>query len=113
MGSGFTGESRKHTMIYAALWLFDSVIDLYIFVVFVAVIMSWLTSFNIVNPRSPIVMQIERILYALTDPALRPIRRVIPSIGGLDLSPIVLFLLLGFIRRLVDNLVLGHTLLSI
>ncbi len=100
-------------MIDALLWLFNQVVGLYIFVVFAAVVMSWLTSFNIVNPRSPIVMQIERILYALTDPALRPIRRVIPSIGGLDLSPIVLLLLISFIQRLVNNLVIGHALLSI
>ncbi len=100
-------------MIDAALWLFNAVIQLYIMVVFAAVIMSWLTGFNVVNPRSPIVMQIDRILYALTDPALRPIRRVVPSIGGLDLSPIILFLLLGFFQRLVNNIVLGHALLSI
>lgn len=100
-------------MISALLWLFDSVIELYITVVIVAVVMSWLTAFNIVNSRNPVVMQIDRILYALTDPALRPIRRVIPSLGGLDISPIILFLLLGFIRRLVDNLVLGHALFSI
>lgn len=86
-------------MIAALLWLFDSVIELYITVVIVAVVMSWLTAFNIVNARNPVVMQIDRILYALTDPALRPIRRVIPALGGLDISPIILFLLLGFIRR--------------
>jgi YggT family protein len=100
-------------MIDVVLWLFDTAIDLYIFVVFVTVIMSWLTAFNIVNPRSPVVMQVERILHALTDPALRPIRRVIPSLGGLDISPIILFLLLGFVRRLVDNVVGGHALFSI
>ena len=100
-------------MIGALLWLFNSVIGLYIFVVFLAVIMSWLTAFNIVNPRSPIVMQIERILYALTEPALRPIRRVLPSLGGLDLSPIVLFLILGFIQRLVNNIVGGLPFYSI
>ena len=100
-------------MIGAALWLFNTVIGLYIMVVFIMVIMSWLTALNIVNPRSPIVMQIERILYALTDPALRPIRRVIPSVGGLDLSPIVLFLILGFIQRLVNNIVVGLPFYSI
>jgi YggT family protein len=100
-------------MIGALLWLFNSVIGLYIFVVFLAVIMSWLTAFNIVNPRSPIVMQIERVLYALTEPALRPIRRVLPSLGGLDLSPIVLFLILGFIQRLVNNIVGGLPFYSI
>ncbi|QUD87697.1 YggT family protein [Phenylobacterium montanum] len=100
-------------MIDAVLWLFNAVVGLYIFVVFVAVIMSWLTAFNIVNPRSPIVMQIERILYALTDPALRPIRRVIPSLGGLDISPIILLLLLEFIQRLVNNLLLGRVFYSI
>ena len=100
-------------MIDAVLWLFNAVVQLYIMVVFAAVIMSWLTGFNVVNPRSPIVMQIDRILYALTDPALRPIRRVVPTIGGLDLSPIILLLALEFFQRLVNNIVLGRTLLSI
>ena len=107
------GEGGAGIMIDAALWLFNSIIGLYIFIVFLAVIMSWLTAFNIVNPRSPIVMQIDRILYALTDPALRPIRRVIPSLGGLDVSPIILFLILGFIQRLVNNLAMGHAFYSI
>ena len=100
-------------MIDAVLWLFDTVISLYLLVVFVTVIMSWLTAFNIVNPRSPIVMQVERILYALTEPALRPIRRIIPSLGGLDLSPIILWLVLMFFKKLVDNIALGHAFYSI
>jgi YggT family protein len=93
-------------MISAALWLFNNVIDLYLFIVLAAIILSWLIAFNVVNTRHPLVYQINRVLIALTEPVLRPIRRVIPAVGGMDFSPIVLFLVLGFIQRLVNNIVI-------
>jgi YggT family protein len=92
-------------MIVAALWLFDTVIGLYIFVIFAMVIMSWLVQFNVVNPHNPFVRQVEHMLFALTNPVLGPIRRMIPSLGGLDISPIVVVLALGFIQRVVHALV--------
>jgi len=79
----------------------DIVIRLYIWVVIGSAIMSWLVAFNVVNTRNRFVYQVGDVLYRLTEPALRPIRRVVPTIGGLDLSPVVLLLLLFFIRSLL------------
>jgi len=94
-------------MIGALLWLFNTVIDLYIFVIIAWIVMSWLIALNVVNTSNPLVGQVERALDALTAPVLRPIRRVIPVIGGFDFSALVLVILLGFIQRLVNNLLLG------
>ncbi len=96
-------------MIGALLWLFNTVIDLYIFVIIAWIVMSWLIALNVVNTANPFVGQIERALDALTAPVLRPIRRVIPVIAGFDFSALVLVILLGFIQRLVNNLLLGST----
>jgi YggT family protein len=79
----------------------DIVIRLYIWVVIGSAIMSWLVAFNVLNTRNRFVYQVGDVLYRLTEPALRPIRRVVPTIGGLDLSPVVLLLLLFFIRSLL------------
>jgi len=79
----------------------DIVIRLYTWVVIGSAIMSWLVAFNVINTRNRFVYQVGDVLYRLTEPALRPIRRVVPTIGGLDLSPVVLLLLLFFIRSLL------------
>jgi YggT family protein len=79
----------------------DIVIRLYIWVVIGSAIMSWLVAFNVLNTRNRFVYQVGDVLYRLTEPALRPIRRVVPTVGGLDLSPVVLLLLLFFIRSLL------------
>ena len=79
----------------------DIVIRLYIWGVIGSAIMSWLVAFNVVNTRNRFVYQVGDVLYRLTEPALRPIRRVVPTVGGLDLSPVVLLLLLFFIRSLL------------
>jgi YggT family protein len=100
-------------MIIPLLWLFNTLITLYIWVIIAMVIMSWLTAFNVLNPRSPFVAQVDRALYAITNPVMGPVRRIIPSIGGLDISPIIVVLLLGFIQRLVNSLVLGGGLFGI
>ena len=96
-------------MIGALLWLFNTVIDLYIFVIIAWIVMSWLIALNVVNTANPFVGQVERALDALTAPVLRPIRRVIPVVAGFDFSALVLVILLGFIQRLVNNLLLGST----
>jgi YggT family protein len=92
-------------MIVALLWLFNTVVTLYIWVILAMVIMSWLTAFNVVNARNPFVAQVDHALQALTNPVMGPVRRIIPAIGGLDISPIVVVLLLGFVQRLVNSLV--------
>lgn len=80
--------------------LIDAALSIYSLVVFIAVIMSWLISFNVINRHNQFVDMIWRFVTALTEPALRPIRRVVPSIGGIDISPIVLLLLVYFLRQM-------------
>jgi YggT family protein len=83
------------------VWLIVTVIDIYWWIVIATVIMSWLLAFNVVNIHNHFVRQIWDVLVRLTEPLLRPIRRYLPSVGGLDLSPIVLFLGLSFLRYLI------------
>ncbi len=85
----------------AVLNLIDNVVSLYIWILFVSVIASWLINFNVINTSNRVVYMIVDALYKLTEPALRPIRRLLPNMGGLDLSPVVLILLLYFIRDLI------------
>ena len=77
------------------------VIDLFIYVVIAAAVLSWLVAFNVVNRQNRIVYTIGDALYRLTEPALRPIRNVLPDLGGIDISPVVLILLLLFVRNVV------------
>ena len=81
--------------------LLDIVLGFYWFVVMAAVIVSWLAAFNVINERNDFVRTALRILYALTEPVFRPIRRVIPAVGGLDLSPIIVLLAIFWLRDYV------------
>jgi YggT family protein len=76
-------------------------LDLYKLVIIVAAVMSWLIAFNVVNARNEVVRTIWSSLVALTEPALRPIRRFLPNTGGLDISPIVLFLLILLVEQII------------
>ena len=80
---------------------FVLVIDLYIWVVIASAILSWLVAFNVVNTNNRFVLVIGDTLYRLTEPALRPIRSILPNLGGIDISPVILILLLLFIRDVV------------
>ena len=93
---------------YSLIWLINAVINIFIFILIVQVIMSWLIAFNVVNTRNRFVYMVADIAYKITEPVLRPIRRILPSFGGIDLSPVVLILLLGFIQRLLPELLLGY-----
>ncbi len=73
------------------------IIYLYEIIIIVSVVLSWLITFGVVNTYSRAVAMIGDFLYRATEPALRPIRRLLPNLGGLDISPIVLLLLLWFI----------------
>ena len=90
----------------ALIWLINSIINIFIFILIVQVIMSWLIAFNVVNTRNRFVYMVADIAYKITEPVLRPIRRILPNFGGIDLSPVVLILLLGFIQRLLPELLL-------
>ena len=81
--------------------LINAVVNIFIFVLIIQVVMSWLIAFNVVNTRNRFVYMIADVAYKFTEPVLRPIRRILPNFGGLDVSPVVLILLLGFIQRLL------------
>ncbi len=83
--------------------LFDTLIELYIWLVIIWVVMSWLVSFNVVNTHNRIVYLVGDFLHRITAPALQPIRRFIPNLGGIDISPFILILLLIFLRRLLHE----------
>ena len=85
--------------------LIDTVFTLYIILLFASVVLSWLVQFNVLNTQNQFVYGVLGFLYRITEPALRPIRRIIPNLGGLDISPVVLIIALYFVRDLiVDNL---------
>ena len=81
--------------------LIDTVIDLYTWVVIASAIMSWLVAFGVVNTRNQFIRMVVDTLFRLTEPMLRPIRRVMPNLGGVDISPVILLLALFFIRSLL------------
>jgi YggT family protein len=74
-------------------------LQLLVYVIFVGVILSWLISFNVVNPHNQLVSTIWRLTGTVTEPLLRPIRNILPPLGGLDLSPLVLLLVIMFVRN--------------
>ncbi len=86
---------------YAFFWLIDTVLGIYIALVFAQVVLSWLVSFNVVNTRNRFVYLVGDFLYRVTEPALRPIRRLLPTFGGIDVSPVVLLVALYFTRQLL------------
>ena len=77
------------------------VLQLYTWAVIISVIMSWLYQFNIINSSNQFVYMVSNFFYRITEPALRPIRRFVPNLGGMDISPLVLLLGLFFARSLL------------
>ena len=86
---------------HALIVFIAMVITLYICVVIIGAVLSWLIAFDVVNRRNRAVYTIADSLYRLTEPALRPIRKVLPDLGGLDISPVILILGLIFLRDVV------------
>ena len=84
--------------------LVDSVINIYIWLIIINVILSWLVAFNVLNTQNRFVFAVLNATHQLTDPVLNKIRRFIPSLGSIDISPVVLILLLIFIRNLFFEL---------
>ncbi|MFY7777266.1 MAG: YggT family protein [Elstera sp.] len=82
-------------------WLISTAFSLLFWIILIQAILSWLMAFNVVNTRNPVVATIWDLTNRLTNPLLRPIRAVLPSFNGVDLSPLVLLILLQFIERLL------------
>ena len=86
---------------YAFLSLVSTVISIYVWLLIAQAVLSWLVAFGIVNRYNRVVATIGDFLWRITEPLLRPIRRVIPDLGGIDISPVILILLLWFLRNLL------------
>ena len=84
--------------------LFDNIVSLYIWVLIINVIMSWLVAFNVLNTSNRFVYSVLDVSHKLTDPPLNFIRRYLPNLGSIDISPIILILALMFLRNLVFEL---------
>ena len=88
-------------MVNPFVWLILTILSIYTWVIVAAVISSWLVSFGVINIHNQLVRSLVIALQALTEPVFRPIRRVIPPMGGLDLSPLVALLGIQFLRYLI------------
>lgn len=86
---------------YSLLWLFDTIITLYVWILIASAVLSWLVAFNVVNPQNQFVRSVGEFLWRVTEPVLAPIRRILPNLGGIDISPVILIIGLYFIRNLV------------
>jgi YggT family protein len=78
-------------------------IDLYIWAIIISAVLTWLVHFGVVNTRNQFVSMVGEFLWKLTEPAIRPIRRIVPNLGGIDISPVVLILLLIFLKMVIGN----------
>ena len=81
--------------------LLDSIITIYLWIIITNAILSWLVAFNILNTQNRFVFSILDATYKMTDPALNKIRRYIPTFGSIDISPVILILLLMFLRNII------------
>ncbi|MBV8704373.1 MAG: YggT family protein [Acetobacteraceae bacterium] len=88
----------------AFFWLIDRAVDIYIWVVIAAAVFSMLAGFGVIDTRNRLVWTIGDFLYRATDPALRPIRNLLPNLGGIDISPVILILLLQAFRMLLGEI---------
>jgi YggT family protein len=92
----------------AVFLVIDLALEIYIYLVIASAILSWLVAFNVVNTRNQAVAMIGDFLYRVTEPVLRPIRNLLPNLGGIDISPIILFLIIIFIRYVIALYILPN-----
>ncbi len=81
--------------------LLDNIITIYLWIIIINAILSWLVAFNVLNTQNRFVFSVLDATYKLTDPALNKIRRFIPTFGSIDISPVVLILILIFLRNII------------
>jgi YggT family protein len=102
--SRYSSANRTVTLMIATnpfLWLIHTVIWLYIYILIATAVLSWLVAFNVVNMRNDIVRSVSYFLYQVTEPALRPIRSVLPNLGGIDISFVILMIGLMFLDQFI------------
>ena len=83
------------------LYIILLVLDIYIWLLIAAAVLSWLVAFNVVNARNQFVAMVGDFLYRITEPVLRPIRNVMPNLGGIDVSPVIVILLIILIKDII------------
>ena len=81
--------------------LLDSIITIYLWIIIINAILSWLVAFNVLNTQNRFVFSVLDATYKMTDPALNKIRNLIPTFGSIDVSPVILILLLMFLRNII------------
>ncbi len=89
------------------LGLVDIILELYVWLLVIWVVISWLVTFDVINTRNRFVYLVSDFLYRITEPVLRPIRRVVPNLGGMDISPVILILGIWFTRSLMREYLLS------
>jgi YggT family protein len=92
----------------ALFLVIDIALEIYIWLLIAAAVLSWLVAFNVVNTRNQVVAMVGDFLYRITEPALRPIRNMLPNLGGLDISPVILILIIIFIRYCIAFYILPN-----
>src|SRR6267143_3884359 len=92
---------RVSSVMRAILEVILIVLDLYVWLLIASAILSWLIAFNVVNTRNQFVAAVAEFLYRITEPVLAPIRRFMPNLGGLDISPIILILIIILVQKLI------------
>jgi YggT family protein len=98
---GRIADERGHEMLPILYFIDQYLIDLFIWIIIGSAILSWLIAFNVVNPYNQFVRSLWDLFNRITEPFLRPIRRLLPDMGGIDVSPVVLILILVFIRVVI------------
>jgi YggT family protein len=91
-------------MLFAILQTLSFILNIVWWVFLIMIIMSWLISFNVINTRNQFVDAVWRVINQITEPILRPIRRFIPPLGGLDLSPIIVFVIIFFLQNWIASI---------
>ena len=84
------------------------ILDLYVWLLIASAILSWLIAFNVVNTRNQFVSAVAEFLYRITEPVLRPIRNLLPNLGGLDISPVILFFIIIFLQKCIELYILPN-----
>ena len=93
-----------HVILVPLFNILSIVISMYVWIIIIGAILTWLVNFNVVNTSNQLVYMVGSFCYRLTEPALRPIRNFMPNLGGIDLSPVVLILALYFIKDVLGRI---------
>ncbi len=90
-------------IIFAFIQVIQMALTLFVYILIASAIFSWLYAFNVINSSNRFVNSVGSFLYNVTEPVLRPIRRILPDLGGIDISPIVLILIIYFLQMIISN----------